>query len=108
MLRLLGPVRVGGTPDAALDSPRQRLVLAALAVDADRQVPVEVLLDRIWGTEPPPSARRTLHAYIARVRRLLSGMDGVPAAVDGRGGTYLLRLDPERVDLHRFRRLVTQ
>ena len=108
MLRLLGPVRVGGTPDAAIDSPRQRLVLAALAVDADRQVPVEVLLDRIWGTEPPPSARRTLHAYIARVRRLLSGMDGVPAAVDGRGGTYLLRLDPERVDLHRFRRLVMQ
>jgi len=108
MLRLLGPVRVGGTPDAALDSPRQRLVLAALAVDANRQVPVEVLVDRIWGTKPPPSARRTLHAYIARVRRLLSGMDGVPATVDGHSGAYLLQLDPGRVDLHRFRQLQTQ
>ncbi|MFD9701995.1 tetratricopeptide repeat protein [Lentzea sp. NPDC059081] len=110
MLRLLGPVEVAGAPSPAGDSPRQRLLLAALATDADRPVPVEVLVDRVWGTNPPPRARRTLHAYIARARRMLADAagDAEPMRIDGRSGTYLLRVDPQRVDLHRFRLLVGQ
>src|SRR5262245_29552331 len=107
MLRLLGPVEVSGAPGPTADSPRQRLVLAALAVDAGRPVPVEVLVDRVWGAEPPPRARRTLHSYIARTRRVLAATPE-PVRLDGRGGSYLLRVDPQRVDLHRFRWLVGQ
>ncbi len=36
-----------------LGPPQRRAVLAALAVDAGRSVPVEVLIDRAQGTEPP-------------------------------------------------------
>jgi DNA-binding SARP family transcriptional activator len=86
-------------------------VLAALAVDAGRTVSVDALVDRVWGPEPPPNVRRTVHSYIARARRALERMPagaGGPVRVVNAGGGYRLDIDPERVDLHRFRRLVGQ
>src|SRR5687768_2297371 len=50
--RLLGPVEVevaGRRLDAG--RPRQRTVLAALLVDAGRQVAAETLIDRVWGED---------------------------------------------------------
>jgi DNA-binding SARP family transcriptional activator/tetratricopeptide (TPR) repeat protein len=85
-------------------------VLAALAVDASRPVSVEVLLDRVWGPVSPPRARRTLHTHITRIRRLLeTGVGATESATVARhGGGYVLDIDPECVDLLRFRRLVKQ
>jgi len=111
-LRLLGPVelRVAGRmvhPGGA----RQRLVLAALAVDAGGPVPVETLIDRVWGQAPPPQARHALQVYIARLRRLLqpaSGHPGPEPRLAYRAGGYTVEIDPERVDLHRLRRLAGQ
>jgi DNA-binding SARP family transcriptional activator len=110
MLRLLGSVEVWAGPGRlVVGSPRQQLLLAALAVDAGRTVPLDVLVDRMWGTEPPPQVRRTVHSYIARTRRLV---EQLPAGADGpirlahTAGGYRLDIHPERVDLHRFRRLV--
>jgi len=74
MLRLLGPVEASGSARTAAGSPRQRLVLAALCADVGRVVLMEVLLDRLWGAHLPERARRTLHAYLARTRRLLEGV----------------------------------
>jgi DNA-binding SARP family transcriptional activator/tetratricopeptide (TPR) repeat protein len=110
MLRLLGLVEGWDPAGSTPDSPRQRLVLAALAVDAGRPVPVDLLVDRVWGASPPPRARRTLQAYVARTRRALAGsaVGEDSAHIEGRGGTYALAIDPQRVDLHRFRRLVGQ
>jgi len=79
-LRLLGPVEVwAGPAQLEVGPPRQRAVLAALAVDAGRVVPVEVLVDRVWGEDPPERVRRTLHTHIARVRRVV---EQVGAAAD--------------------------
>ena len=86
-----------------------------LAVDANQLVRTDVLIDRIWGDQPPQGARRTLHTHVSRVRRLLE-QDG-PATTSTlattstprvlrRSGGYLLDVDSEHVDLHRFRRLV--
>ncbi|MFK0154474.1 AfsR/SARP family transcriptional regulator [Streptomyces sp. NPDC090493] len=91
-----------------LGPPQRRAVLAALAVDAGRPVPVEVLVDRIWGADPPEGARRALYAHIARIRRLAERLDDSGAGrlpVLRRAGGYQLDLDPDRVDLHRFQRL---
>jgi DNA-binding SARP family transcriptional activator/tetratricopeptide (TPR) repeat protein len=107
-LRVLGPVAVvSGGSVVAVGAPAQCAVLAALAVDAGRLVPVEVLVDRVWGSAPPPRARRTLHTYLTRVRRLLEP-GGEVARLVHRSGGYVLEVDADRVDVHRFRRLFDQ
>ncbi|WP_406440866.1 tetratricopeptide repeat protein [Streptomyces sp. NBC_00631] len=91
-----------------LGPPQRRAVLAALAVDTGRPVPVEALVDRVWGADPPEGARRALYAHIARIRRLAERLDDSGEGrlpVLRRAGGYQLDLDPDRVDLHRFQRL---
>lgn len=109
--RLLGPIEVwdaGRLIDAG--QPRQRCVLAALLVDAGRLVTWETLIDRVWGEDPPAAARNALYAHITRIRQLLRQADtaGGGARLERRPGGYLLAVDPDRVDLHRFRRIIDQ
>ncbi|HET6212715.1 MAG TPA: AfsR/SARP family transcriptional regulator [Micromonosporaceae bacterium] len=110
--RLLGPVEVVASGQPVEVGPPQRCaVLAALAVDAGRPVTVETLIDRVWGDQSPERVRRALHAHVTRIRRLLEHAgtaDGRPARLLRRPGGYLLDIDPDRVDLHRFRRLCEQ
>jgi len=109
-LQLLGPVRALAAGRALpIKRPQQRCVLAALAVDAGRMVPVDVLIDRVWDGARPPRVDRTLHTHISRIRRLLRSAeeagDGGARLVRDPGG-YVLQIDVDRVDLHRFRTLV--
>lgn len=100
--RLLGPieVRAGGRPlDAG--QPRQRAVLAALLADAGRAVPVETVIDRVWGDAPPRGARPSLQAHVTRIRQTLGDVPLTFAA-----GCYTLEVDPLTVDLHLMRHLV--
>lgn len=83
--------------------PQQRLVLAALLADPARLVPAETLIARLWDDDPPAAARRAVHAHIARIRALLR-QTGDIALVSTSGG-YRLDVDPDEVDLHRYRRL---
>jgi DNA-binding SARP family transcriptional activator len=103
-------VRVGNRPIGAAVRPQQSVVLAALVVDARRLVPSAVLVDRVWGAEPPSRARRTLQTHVTRIRRLLTQADPDQRSVRllYRSGGYLLDVDADRVDLHRFRRLTGQ
>ncbi|HEX6341962.1 AfsR/SARP family transcriptional regulator [Umezawaea sp.] len=104
-VHLLGEVGVEVDGRAVdLGSPRQRCVLAALAVDADRAVPVDRLVTRVWGVDAPRRARSTLHTYVSGLRRALAGVDGV--ALVRRSGGYALITDATGVvDVHRFRAL---
>src|SRR5207302_10854607 len=108
--RLLGVFEVVSAGRAVdLGPPKQRTLLAALAVDAGRPVPVDALVDRLWDDEPPLDARKVLHTYVARVRRVLERLppaDGGRPAVGRTAGGYQLAADAELVDLHRFRRLM--
>jgi DNA-binding SARP family transcriptional activator len=118
-IRLLGPVQLredAGELDAG--PLQQRAVLAALAVDVGRPVMVATLVDRVWDQEPPAGARAALYSYISRLRRLMrADQPGAPSHGDpvaggarirlvGRGSGYQLEVDPQMVDLHRFRRLL--
>jgi DNA-binding SARP family transcriptional activator/tetratricopeptide (TPR) repeat protein len=105
---MFGPVEVWAG-ERLLDAgqPRQRSVLAALLVDAGRQVSVATLVERVWGGAAPAGARHALYSHIARVRRMLADADdGSLVRLVRRSGGYQLDVDPDRVDLHRFGRLV--
>ncbi len=88
-LRLLGEVavEVDGRP-VDLGAARQRCLLAALAVDAGRVVPVDRLLERVWGEDLPRRGRATLYSYVSRLRQVLAAVDGLD--IVRRSGGYVL------------------
>ena len=52
--RVLGPLEVdAGEGPIPLGGPKQRAVLASLLVRANQVVPVDTLIDDIWGEDPP-------------------------------------------------------
>lgn len=53
-------------------APKPRHVLALLALHADQVVPVATLIEELWGTTPPRSARTTLQTYILQLRELIT------------------------------------
>ncbi|MFI9175926.1 AfsR/SARP family transcriptional regulator [Streptomyces lincolnensis] len=109
-LRLLGQVELAVRgQEVELGPPQRRTVLAALAVDAGRTVTTDVMVERVWGMDPPQGSRRSLYAHIARIRRVCEQTDDTgepPLRLLRRSGGYLLQAAPERVDVHRFRQLV--
>lgn len=107
--RLLGAMTARqGHRHIRLGPAKQQCVLAALLIDANRVIPVDALLDRVWHDAPPATGRAVLYSYVARIRRLLPRIAAEPegpAIVHSAGG-YMARVPPSRVDLHRFRGLV--
>jgi DNA-binding SARP family transcriptional activator/Tfp pilus assembly protein PilF len=92
-----------------LGPAKQRTVLAALLVEANWPMPTDTLVDRVWGDEPPASARSALYSYVARLRQVMrNAVDAgdPPLRLDYGPGGYRLGLTGHRVDLHRFRELV--
>ncbi|MEU7750512.1 BTAD domain-containing putative transcriptional regulator [Micromonospora sp. NPDC049171] len=89
-----------------LGALRQRAVLAALLTDANQLVSVESLVVRVWGEEPPDGVRDTLYSYLSRLRQALTAAPG--AEIARRSGGYVLAVDEQSVDLHRFHCLVDQ
>ena len=102
--RLLGELDalIDGEP-VDLGHARQRCVLAALLLDANRAVSVDQLVDRVWADRPPYRARNALSAYLSRLRQRL---DGTAVRITRGPGGYTLATDPLAIDLHRFRHLV--
>ena len=102
--RLLGEVGVwADARPVDVGHARQRCVLAVLLLSADRAVRADVLIERVWGVQPPRSARNTLHSYLVRLRQALSVCDGV--TLTRQQGGYLLSVPPGSVDVHRFAEL---
>jgi DNA-binding SARP family transcriptional activator len=100
--RVLGPVEalVGGVPVRL--APRPRAVLAVLLLHAGKVVPASRLIDAVWGDRPPDTAANVLQSYISSLRKGL-GRDAIVTRDPG----YLLRLELDALDLHRFERLAT-
>ncbi|BCJ47272.1 XRE family transcriptional regulator [Actinoplanes ianthinogenes] len=103
---VLGTVeaRIDGR-SADLGHARQRCVLGVLLVEAGRPVTVDQLIDRVWGAHVPQRAAGALYSYLSRLRRAVAAAPGVEIRRDP--GGYLLTVDPQAVDLHRFRDLMT-
>lgn len=105
---LLGPViaeRQGRL--LPLGGPKQRAVLAALALQPGRAVPTQALVEAVWGDQAAMSAAKTLQVYVANLRKLLE-----PDRVPGDAPTvlrtsepgYVLDIESSQVDTARFER----
>ncbi|MFG3104730.1 BTAD domain-containing putative transcriptional regulator [Streptomyces sp. NPDC048182] len=110
-LRVLGPVEalVDGRR-ADLGAPKQRTALVVLASQAGQPVPVDALVEAVWGGRPPRRALTSLHAYIANLRRALEPQRAprtAPSVLRTRGRSYLLDERAVEVDAHRFGRDAT-
>ncbi|MBB4985927.1 ATP-binding protein [Streptomyces nymphaeiformis] len=74
IFHLLGPLAMAdatGAPVPAVGGPKVRALLARLLLDAGRTVPVERLVDGLYGDEPPAGAQGALQAQVSRLRRTL-------------------------------------
>jgi predicted ATPase/DNA-binding SARP family transcriptional activator len=96
-IRLLGPVEVanGGRP-VAIGGPKERAVLTALALQANRAVPSDELAEALWGDEQPRTAERTLRVYVSRLRQTFG--EGPPSLLTRPGG-YELRATAADLDV---------
>jgi DNA-binding SARP family transcriptional activator/uncharacterized protein HemY/DNA-binding XRE family transcriptional regulator len=105
-IRVLGPLSVhqGGEP-VELGAEKQRRLLALLAIQPNRPVRREEIVDVLWGDDPPSSCLGLLHTYVARLRRALEPrrVRQEPARVITTvDGGYQLTVDEEQLDLLRF------
>jgi predicted ATPase/DNA-binding SARP family transcriptional activator len=102
-IALLGPVtvRVDGVA-VPLPSAPQRVVLAGLALAADRTASPAALCDALWPAYPPRNATGNLHTYVSRLRQVV-GADRIGREPGG----YRLRGDVE-VDVERAEELVAK
>lgn len=91
----LGHIRVEFRgEEIPLGPPQTRVVLALLAGRANEVVSIEHMVDELWGSSPPASARTQIHGIISALRRLL-GHDRILTA---RPGGYRLRASTEELD----------
>lgn len=67
------------------------------AVSADR------LVEAVWGTGAPASARNLLTVYVSQLRRVIG-----PEAIETRPGGYAAALEPDDLDAGRFESLVAE
>jgi DNA-binding SARP family transcriptional activator len=89
-------------------SPQQRGVLALLLLRAGRLVSPEDLVDRMWGANPPPSARVTVRTYISRLRRSLDDRRHDRSVIESTAGGYRLPVTSGTLDLALFKERVDQ
>jgi DNA-binding SARP family transcriptional activator len=99
--RILGPLEVYAAGQAVpLGGTKQRALLAVLLLNANRVVSVDRLIDELWGEQPPATASHTIQVYVSQLRKVLGAGDVLVTRSPG----YLLRVEPDQLDLHRFER----
>jgi DNA-binding SARP family transcriptional activator len=70
--KVLGPLEVeADNGPVALGGPKERLLLALLLTRPNQVVPVDALVQGLWGEHPPLTAAKTLQSHVKRLRRVL-------------------------------------
>src|SRR2546423_6698122 len=99
--RILGPLEVTSDGRALdLGGHKQRTLLALLLLQANRVVSSDHLIDALWEEEPPGTASKALQVHVSQLRKVV-GRDRLQTKAPG----YLLRVEPDELDLARFERL---
>lgn len=70
---------------------RQAIVLDVLLLNANRVVGIDRLIDAVWDTEPPPTARTQVRLCVSALRAHLGGL-GLPSSIVTRSPGYLMQV----------------
>jgi DNA-binding SARP family transcriptional activator/tetratricopeptide (TPR) repeat protein len=87
-------------------APRQRAVLAALLLNANRILPADALAETLWDGAPPAGAANTVRAYVMRLRKSLGS--GAAARIETHDPGYLIHVEPDEFDATAFDALCRQ
>ena len=102
---LLGPLLVcRGETVLAVPAGKQRALLAALLLNVGRVVSADELIDVLWDTSPPVSARASLHNYVKRLRKALG--DAGHRRISTHPHGYMISVEAGGLDAYRFEALV--
>jgi predicted ATPase/DNA-binding SARP family transcriptional activator len=97
-LGILGPLearRDGVSLD--LGPAQQRALLACLLLRPGEVVSRDLLVEHLWGDDPPDTAQHALEVYISKLRRILG-----KEVIDTRAGGYALNVASASVDSIEF------
>ena len=114
--RILGALEVEDRGESLpLGGHQQRALLALLLLRANEVVSVDEIIDDLWAAEPPPSATKSVHALISKLRARLENEPAGPDVEGGENGVlltrphgYVLTVASGELDLHRFQSLVDE
>ncbi|MHB8468111.1 MAG: AfsR/SARP family transcriptional regulator, partial [Acidimicrobiales bacterium] len=99
-VRLLGPLEITvGDAVIRLGGPKERAVLAILALRPNRVVSVDHLLDAMWGDDPPATAPKVLQNHVVRLRKRLAASAGPGPSIVTRPSGYQLTADAGDIDV---------
>jgi DNA-binding SARP family transcriptional activator len=102
--RILGPLEVwDGGSEVSLGGPKPRALLAALLLRPNEVVPSDRLVDDVWGEDSPEGGTAALRVNVSRLRKALPH-----DVLTTRSPGYVIRVEPDELDLHRFERLVDE
>ncbi len=82
---------------------KQRSLLALLLLNVGEIVSTDRLVEELWAGQPPKTAVGSLQNLVSELRKALG-----PDVLRTRAPGYVLDVDPELVDVHRFQRLVAR
>jgi DNA-binding SARP family transcriptional activator/class 3 adenylate cyclase len=107
--RILGPLEALEDGErVALGGSKRRAVLALLLLHVGETITTDRLVDELWGEEQQPAAAaKTAQVHISRLRKALADAGAADLLVTRENG-YELVVEPERIDAHRFERLVAE
>jgi predicted ATPase/class 3 adenylate cyclase/DNA-binding SARP family transcriptional activator len=107
--RLLGPLEVIADDGrvVAFGGDKERVVLAALLLGANRVVSRSRLIDALWGERPPGRAANALQVQVSRLRKKLAAASGAREIVRNDGSGYVLTVGRGEFDVDRFEELMS-
>jgi DNA-binding SARP family transcriptional activator len=110
--RLLGPLEVSDSGRLVpLGGANQRALLALLLLNANRVVSLDHIVYDLWGDSPPEDAARRVQLYAGNLRKVLSpsrATGGESGVLLTRPPGYMLRVQPEALDLLHFEELTRE
>jgi DNA-binding SARP family transcriptional activator len=98
-IQILGSVQIQSGSTVQVPSPRlARMLLGILALNANRSISRESLIDALWGAHPPKSAATNLRGYLARLRGLTAGSGLSGVSIEAHSNGYSLHAEPYALD----------